>query len=555
MISVAQLLDNNLPAGTKLLAGNAGLPRPVTWVASLRTRPPAFAGFKGGELALLSSKSLKLVDEDLTLEKAIAQLAQVQIAAVAVLGEINPRAVELAQSISLPLFLLPEETTLQEVERSVSRAIIEAQNEMYTRNLEINRQLTDIMVSTRGSEAIVNKLGQITGKPVVLEDRNFSLRAMAWATPSQPDKEEVSSLLATSSGDVMRWARTVPLSVSEPPTAEFSVLPPFSARLVAPVVGNEGIVGFLSIIANGEIFSEVDRLAATRGATACAIEMAKERAVAEAEDKVQAHFLDDILSGNLTNKEAAIDRAHRLGYDLDHPHFVLSLRLQSPNSQKNTLLPGDDIAADAREMITTIENEFSRENLRVPVRVKNNTIIILCPVVAPGDERITKKTTERIELSIRSRLSSQVSIGVGRLYPEMDNFKASFQEAEQAVAMGTRLFGKGKTTYFTDLGLHRLLFSMHGDSNLEDFHRELLGKLVAYDTKNNSEMVKTLDAYFLAGNSPTEAAERLHLHRNTLLYRLQRIEDILGIDLHDPEICLALHLALRIGETLEALKK
>ena len=50
----------------------------------------------------------------------------------------------------------------------------------------------------------------------------------------------------------------------------------------------------------------------------------------------------------------------------------------------------------------------------------------------------------------------------------------------------------------------------------------------------------------------TEAADLLHLHRNTVLYRLSRIEDLLGVDLRNAEVRLGLHLALKIGEILES---
>jgi len=65
-------------------------------------------------------------------------------------------------------------------------------------------------------------------------------------------------------------------------------------------------------------------------------------------------------------------------------------------------------------------------------------------------------------------------------------------------------------------------------------------------------LLQTLGAYLATNGSPTDAADRLHLHRNTVLYRLGRLEDLLGVDLRDAEVRLALHLALKIGEVLEA---
>ena len=64
-------------------------------------------------------------------------------------------------------------------------------------------------------------------------------------------------------------------------------------------------------------------------------------------------------------------------------------------------------------------------------------------------------------------------------------------------------------------------------------------------------LLQTLGAYLATNGSPTEAADRLHLHRNTVLYRLGRIEDVLGVDLRDAEVRLGLHLALKISDVLE----
>ena len=67
---------------------------------------------------------------------------------------------------------------------------------------------------------------------------------------------------------------------------------------------------------------------------------------------------------------------------------------------------------------------------------------------------------------------------------------------------------------------------------------------------DGSEIVYALTGSATNG-SPTDAADRLHLHRNTVLYRLGRIEDLLGADLRNAEVRLALHLALKIGDVLE----
>ncbi len=81
------------------------------------------------------------------------------------------------------------------------------------------------------------------------------------------------------------------------------------------------------------------------------------------------------------------------------------------------------------------------------------------------------------------------------------------------------------------------------------FHDELLAPLKLKDRAG--ALLKTLEAYLSTNGSPTDAALRLHLHRNTVLYRLSRIQEILGLDLRDPDVRLSLHLALKISHVLE----
>jgi DNA-binding PucR family transcriptional regulator len=65
-------------------------------------------------------------------------------------------------------------------------------------------------------------------------------------------------------------------------------------------------------------------------------------------------------------------------------------------------------------------------------------------------------------------------------------------------------------------------------------------------------LIGTLRTFFAARSSPTLAAKQLHLHRNSLLYRLQRIRELTGLDFEDPETRLALEVALRARDLLDA---
>ena len=89
----------------------------------------------------------------------------------------------------------------------------------------------------------------------------------------------------------------------------------------------------------------------------------------------------------------------------------------------------------------------------------------------------------------------------------------------------------------------RLLGELARSPDLAPF-RELVRPLVEHDRERRSDLVRTLRAYFASGANASEAADRMFLHRNSMLYRLERIQKLTGLDLKDPKASLALQLGL-----------
>jgi DNA-binding PucR family transcriptional regulator len=92
-----------------------------------------------------------------------------------------------------------------------------------------------------------------------------------------------------------------------------------------------------------------------------------------------------------------------------------------------------------------------------------------------------------------------------------------------------------------------LLRELAEGSELEPF-RALISPLKEHDRERGSDLVRTLETYFAAGTNASEAADRLFLHRNSMLYRLERIQALTGLDLKDHRVALALQLGLLATE-------
>jgi DNA-binding PucR family transcriptional regulator len=186
-------------------------------------------------------------------------------------------------------------------------------------------------------------------------------------------------------------------------------------------------------------------------------------------------------------------------------------------------------------------------------RVRQNTAEVIWPVALAADaSRVASVIHGDLAGVVSGSASPAVSVGVGTARAGIDGIRRSHQEARQALTLGRRLNGAGHLTRFESLGVFRLIFAAEHLPELATLHLETLGSLLDYDREHNADLVRTLDAFFAANGSPKEAAERLHVHRNTVLYRLDRIREITGFKLEDATVRLRLQLALQIHVALYA---
>ena len=83
---------------------------------------------------------------------------------------------------------------------------------------------------------------------------------------------------------------------------------------------------------------------------------------------------------------------------------------------------------------------------------------------------------------------------------------------------------------------------------MQSFAEQMIGPLADYDRSHRSSLVQTIDAYFKHNGNVSQTAESLYIHRNTLLYRIERIKKLTGCDLDQEDLRLALHLALKLWQ-------
>jgi len=534
--TIRDLLRTTLPMGTQIVAGRAGLNRLVTWVSVLQTRPPAFPSLEGHELALLSIDALRLLNDKLSLADIIADLAHLDVAAVGVVGEIDHGARVAADEYGIPLLKLPDSTPLRHVEREVVKGMAGPAPSSEQRGLEIHQQLLQLSTANRGMAALVSALVDATGKTVVVQDKRFETLIANGPLKKDEHWPGIESALAIEDAlpVVFRNRDEVAQVTPDPALIE---LPEFGVRrLVVPIVANHRGRGFFSMLTAGDDFDTLDMQFVRHGAAVMALEMAKEKAIREAQKRVQGGILERLLTGQIPTDQARRQLA-RLGHrPEDHPYAAI------------TAAWAQDSGPSDRRLETLFNEQVSVQSCEAVVQLIEGGVVIFCADDAASPKAVPR-TVRQLADSVLARIHMQfpnanVIVGIGRAVHNLAEWRRSYQEATaaQRIAGQWHVF---QPLFFGDLGVYRLLSLLLESQELRSFYRETLGDL-ADERYANDEFITTLETFFEEHGNLSQTASKLHVHRNTLLYRMDRIAQIGGFDLDNPETRLAVNLALKI---------
>lgn len=143
-----------------------------------------------------------------------------------------------------------------------------------------------------------------------------------------------------------------------------------------------------------------------------------------------------------------------------------------------------------------------------------------------------------------------VYCGVGRNTRSVRCLHKSYNLALKAMKLQMRRGAMGEPAIYKKMGVYRTLMAIDDTEIAKEYYSELLEELVRYDQLNKTEFVDFLKIYFREEGSVLNTAEALFLHRNTVNYKLRKIEEILHCDLTDFDTKVELYLALKMSELI-----
>jgi purine catabolism regulator len=531
-ITLGELLRLALPQNTEFVGRPDQLTRVVQWAVVTNYSIPTDDDVTADDFVLLHVEN---TDADPRL--VINALAQTHIAALAEVGPLSEEVIAAARSAELPLAILPSSTSLRQTHQAALTLITNRQAQTAQRAAQVRQQLEQLVVEGTGLDAIVWAMADLTRKGVIVQDKRL-LPIAQWAHPALSSVwTDVLHSLSDPDRLPKGWGDRKLAATQR--RIEHQVLPGGLSRLVTPIVVKSVARGYLSFVGVAEELDALDTLVAEQGAEACALEMAKAKAVSTVTKQLRGEFIDALLAGRLTPKETE-QWAKQIGHDITAPHAAIMFTWEGENQPSlrrlETVINGEIGLGRAPALVYV---DADAKHAGIFVTLENATSIK--PARDLAGVIYSRATVEHPKATLRC--------GIGRPAGNINGWRTSHREAEQALAMASQL-DERSPVYFGDLSVYRLLFKMAEHPDLVSFCNETLGALTKYDTEQHSNLVETLEAFFAHHGNLSQTAESLFIHRNTLQYRLERIAEIAAIDLENPETRLALQLALKAHRLL-----
>ncbi|SCG82360.1 Purine catabolism regulatory protein [Proteiniborus sp. DW1] len=554
-ITVSELLELEIMRDAKILGGQAGLNRKITKLNVMEV-PDILNWVEDGEFLLTTAYSIK--DNLTKLQELIPELNKKGLAGLGVktkryIEDIPYSTLKLANELGFPLIEIPLEISYSDIIADALTEIVNNQTSILCRIDNIHNKLINVMLSGGGLKEIAKALfDSIDNNSMAIKESLFE-SSVTFCDESK--KKQIESIIEAETfkrekdiygfGNKFYYTKHTDLIGGEKVD-----------RLTIPIYTKEREYGYIYIWEDKQPITPVELTVIEAAIPIIALDLNKKLSIFEIESKHKVEFFEDLFSSDGNRHQKALERASYFDFDskLGYSVIVISVNDKDKNNQYNPDTTRYLQQINVR-LLSIISRIIKNRKERIIYGNKSNSIIILFGTEVGAREAKIKQSinsfcNEIFRYAEYEHLSDMISIGVGRNYKDTHELWKGYREANRAVECKKRSSDK-RVTHYDDLGIFRILSYEELQPELQQFYKEILEPLVKYDKEKGTDLIETLKKYFECAGNLKKVSEEMFTHYNTVIYRIQRIKEITGIDFEDYNDRLNFQISLKILEMQE----
>lgn len=544
--------------GLRLAAGKQGVSRRIRAI-NVIDNPDSFDWLESGELIL--NTGYLLGDDPASQRKLIQALWDTGCAGLCIklgryISAIPKAMAEQADLLGLPLIEIPYGYSLSTVSTALNRRLFAEKEDRLRRALSIQQEVMQVALSSDRLAGLTQTLSRIVDNPVILTDSNWGVLS-CFEPPDNP--YPLSEHLTLTGGREWpifprQFMSAFPADIGQYRkllTRFFPVAPGVEIPcLIRPVADRGHLYGYLVVWESQHTLDYPEYLALEQVAAMAALERIHAKEVEQSKLRAKKDFLADLLSGSIESRNAIQSLAELHGLEFHRSYRCILIRggascLDAACLEQSTA--GGEWLSEAETVAATVLRAAAALGLHATCVPRGTQLAIL---LAQGKEPLhdlneirefARQVMEQLTAALHKR---PVYLVVGKSVPDLSRIDHSYKSAQT----GFRLFHTGASpsrVLVLDDHMAFQLLSDHVDRKaLVRFCHSSLEPLLAHGRKDAPVLIQTLEKYFQYNGGISEAAKEMYVHRNTYLYRLEKVKTLLGCDLKSPQKLLELQLAL-----------
>ena len=511
----------------RLRSGASGLENPVTGINIIESQH-ILKILTGGEVLITSLYPWMLLPYEPWEFCEILAKAGVSALAIKVgnsFDEIPAEVLQVGEKYQVPIIELPPDSNFSNIIHLVILALYDKNSLKLQTHEMVFEQLSAIILEGEGLEKLIGAFASVLGKRVLLVNRYEKVIADSENEQgSYPLKREEFEpwLLDKQIKGYRIWIREDKKGLY---------------HLILPIYPLKEQKVFLVMEGFEEEITDVEQSIIEDGMKMISIELLKRTSVIEVENRFRYDLLDMIVSGEKLDETAIREKTEQSGWNF-YGNFMVVIAETGGDIRDGSKDGAAYVLADYISNVPEIKITYY-------MRVRSSVLyIILQEEDAQRLKMAADELCRNLQSYARKNLSDQVRIGLGGVADRMELIHRSYHEAQEAISIG-KTTGKNYTD-FSRLGVMKILYNATNRQMLEEAVPESIRNLCRYDRENKSTLLKSLQVYFSVNCNASRAAERLFIHYKTMLYRLEKIKSVTGLNLEDSEERLEAEVGLKI---------
>lgn len=452
---------------------------------------------------------------------------------------------QLAEQEEFPIIFLPWEIRFADLTQAVTAKLIDAKQENWQYAQRVQQELLSLMLAGNQLSTLAEHIADRAGSPIAITDHLGTIKGV-----STSPINSFTEVVASGYRQMQAFDQS---SEHHPLESKVQVLEIERVTVyVLPIIqANERIQGYLfttDFDQASQMEYETFFILLEHAVTAAAFWFLQENAVQEAEARLRDDFVADLSQGTPSEKMKA--KAKGIGYNIAIPYLAI---VGMPHNLEEMYTRASQVASYSEwllSMVHYMEGEIYYAGTAIEREIMSTFTdgqLLIYLAVASEDYQTTVNSFLDLLDRRLSHLLPDVEItwGIGDFKVETDAFEARYLEAKQALLLGIGRMGPGSRIFYSDTRIDRVLNKIGEDLELRTLIEDYAAPLLSYDKQRGMDLIGTFIAYQRNQNKVSQTARVLHLHRQSLLYRLRKIESLTGLSLANPDDVFLLDLSIR----------